>query len=419
LEAAVIKANLQSTLAADPATLTVFAPTNDAFKAAGFATEAAVTATDAAVLANLLKNHVLSTNRASSSLVNGEILTNLAPKTLVVSKSGSTITINSSVVTGVDLVAKNGRIHTVGSLIVLRNSILDVAIANTDLSLLNTAIANVSKNSPTNLANVLMGTPSTKLTVFAPNNTAFTAAGYDQIYLANSANATAILNILTYHVLNGQVNSTQVPVGPNASVTTYDGIRNVYATNNINGVFINGIKVVNANVAADNGVVHVIGTVLIPPTGTVTNLISTDTRFSKLLRVIQYTDANTTPSAGLATLLDGTSSSPFTFFAPINSAFDFLDTNINGTLEDSELATVGGPALANILRRHVALGIRTFSSDLFNGQTITVANSTLGVIISGNTVTLSPTGGTVNANIVTTNIVTNNGVVHTINAVLR
>ena len=421
LKAAVLKAGIETTLNTSPATLTVFAPTNDAFKAAGFATEAAVTAADVPTLQAILKNHILSTNRQAASFVNGEIITNnLNLQPLVVSKNGAVVTINSSVVTSADLIAKNGVIHTVSSVILPRTSILAAALATPSLSLLATAVANVSLNTTTNVAALLIRPTTQKLTVFAPNDVAFTAAGLNSAFLSNPANAPAILSILTYHVLGTEVRAAQVPAGPNAPVDTFDGIRKLFVTRNASGVFINGIPVATADVAADNGVVHVLGSVLIPASTTITGLVASDPRFSRLLAVIQYVDANTTPSAGLATLLSGTANPPFTVFAPVNAAFNFVDANNDGTIQTSELAAVGAVALGDIVRRHVAVNTRAFSSDLSNGQVITMANGTVTVAISGAGVVLTAnTIIPVPSTVAVTNVLATNGVVHAVSGVIR
>ena len=424
LKAAVIKAGLDVALGATPATLTVFAPTNAAFIAAGFATEAAVTAADKLVLEGILKNHVLPTNRAASSLLNGDVITNnLAAKPLTVSSAGITVIINESKVTSADLIAKNGRIHTVDKVILPRTSILGAAVANADLTSLVAAVVNVSKNTPTNVAALLNGPTTTKLTVFAPNNAAFLAANpaFTPAFLGDAANAAAVLSILTYHVLAGAVPAASVPAGPNALVPTFDGLRNVFATRNAAGVFINGTKVITADVAADNGVVHVIERALVPATTTLAGFVTADARFSCLLSAILYADANTTPSAGLATLLGA--GGPFTVFAPVNSAFAFLNTNGNTTLENSELVGVGGPVLADIIRRHVVLNTRAFSSDLSNGQIIPTANGTITINISAAgavTVKANTTpASAITATVAVTNVLATNGVAHAITEVLR
>jgi uncharacterized surface protein with fasciclin (FAS1) repeats len=177
-----------------------------------------------------------------------------------------------------------------------------------------------------------------------------------------------------------------------------------------------------ANFYSDNGVVHKLATLLLPSTVTFpvsANIVTTaqGAGLSSLVRVIQYVDANTTPSANLAATL--ASNGSFTVFAPTNAAFSFLDTDMNAELSDAELGAVGATALAGILRRHVIAAPR-FTIDL--GTTQTALNGTLN--FAGNTVSI--TGGA-SANIITsainanfaTGIRTGNGIVHVIDNVLR
>lgn len=71
---------------------------------------------------------------------------------------------------------------------------------------------------------------------------------------------------MLYHTLSGLVKAANVPAGPDAAMPTAGG-DSVYVTNNSKGGYINGIKVVTPDVAASNGVIHVIGRVLLPPSG--------------------------------------------------------------------------------------------------------------------------------------------------------
>lgn len=68
--------------------------------------------------------------------------------------------------------------------------------------------------------------------------------------------------ILTYHAVGGQTLSTDLADGQ--KIATLNGA-DVTVTINANGVFINNAKVTVADVLADNGVVHVIDAVLLPP----------------------------------------------------------------------------------------------------------------------------------------------------------
>jgi uncharacterized surface protein with fasciclin (FAS1) repeats len=100
-------------------------------------------------------------------------------------------------------------------------------------------------------------------TVFAPTNEAFAALPEGTLEsLLKPENKDQLVAILTYHVVSGKVMAADLSDGMKAAtvngaevtVTTADGAR------------VNGASVVIADVEASNGVVHVINTVLLPPT---------------------------------------------------------------------------------------------------------------------------------------------------------
>ena len=99
-------------------------------------------------------------------------------------------------------------------------------------------------------------------TVFAPTDEAFAAlpAGLlDKLLLPE--NVGVLTSILTYHVVAGQVMSADVKAG---DVATVEGSTIAIATDG--GVTVNGANVVTVDVAASNGVIHVINQVIVPPT---------------------------------------------------------------------------------------------------------------------------------------------------------
>jgi uncharacterized surface protein with fasciclin (FAS1) repeats len=67
--------------------------------------------------------------------------------------------------------------------------------------------------------------------------------------------------ILTYHVVPGKVMSSDVTAG---DVATVEGSTIAITTDM--GVMVNGANVVTVDVAASNGVIHVIDAVIVPPT---------------------------------------------------------------------------------------------------------------------------------------------------------
>ncbi|MEM6926750.1 MAG: fasciclin domain-containing protein, partial [Myxococcota bacterium] len=90
-------------------------------------------------------------------------------------------------------------------------------------------------------------------TVFAPTNDAF--AGVDTSGLSDEQ----IVEILTYHVVPGSVGSTEIPAVVD-SVATF-----TLFFDTTDGVQVNDATVIDADIAASNGIIHVIDDVLLPP----------------------------------------------------------------------------------------------------------------------------------------------------------
>ena len=132
--------------------------------------------------------------------------------------------------------------------------IVAVASANPDFSTLVAAVAAAG------LVETLQG--EGPFTVFAPTNAAFDAlpAGLLEKLLLPE-NVGVLTSILTYHVVAGKVMSTDVTAG---DVPSVEG--STIAVTTDGGVKVNGANVVAVDVAASNGVIHVIDAVIVPPT---------------------------------------------------------------------------------------------------------------------------------------------------------
>lgn len=236
------------------------------------------------------------------------------------------------------------------------------------------------------------------ITVFAPTDAAFNAlpAGTVDALLNDIP---ALTNILLYHVLDGAaVLSTQLSDGQIATMLNGDDIT---VTIN-NGVFINGTsQVVLADVPASNGVIHIVNAVLLPPPPVVQTSV-----WDIIVNSPDHTTLeNLVGLAGLDGLLDGPGT--FTVFAPTDAAFALLPQPVVNTL----LADPSG-ALAFILTYHVVPST-ALSTDLSDGQFITTA--------AGLDVIVTITNGNVfinHAQVIVADIVTDNGVVHVIDAVI-
>ena len=129
--------------------------------------------------------------------------------------------------------------------------IVETAIAAGSFNTLVTALQAAG------LVDTLKGTGP--FTVFAPTDAAFAKLPAETVE-ALLADTPKLTSILTYHVVAGRVMAadvmklTSAPTvqGQNVSIDTSDGVR------------INDSHVTLADVAADNGVIHVIDSVLLP-----------------------------------------------------------------------------------------------------------------------------------------------------------
>lgn len=134
------------------------------------------------------------------------------------------------------------------------NDIIDLAV-NTDI--LSTLVAAVQA---ADLVEVLQG--DGPFTVFAPTNEAFAKLPEGTVEnLLKPENKDQLIAVLTYHVVPGKVMSGDL--SDNMNATTVQGTDVNVRVNNY-GVRVNGARVVQADIEATNGVVHVIDTVILP-----------------------------------------------------------------------------------------------------------------------------------------------------------
>ncbi len=282
LEAAVTRAGL-TTVLSGTGPFTVFAPTDDAFRAAGYADVAAVTAAADTTLRRILQYHVVSGSVASSAIATGQTAqpTSLSANgTAYVSKAASTsgttgagVSVNGARVLMADVQASNGIVHVIDRVLIPpTGNILATAQRDTTLTLL---VAAASRGGAA-VTGALSG--STALTVFAPTNAAFRAAGLGTTTAINAASVSALTGILTNHVVaSARAYSPTVVNGPittgAGTVTATTGTGNALTltsrgnagqvSNVLSNTLVNGTLVQNRDITATNGVIHKIDRVLL------------------------------------------------------------------------------------------------------------------------------------------------------------
>lgn len=275
-------------------------------------------------------------------------------------------------------------------------TIAGIAQADTAFSFLVTALSRAQ------LVATLNG--SGAFTVFAPTNAAFRSSGIT-LEALNTMPVQDLTRILLYHVLGAKVEAAQVTTGYvntladgpaantklSAFISTASGVR-------IN----NAASVVQADVQATNGVIHVIDRVLLP--ADLATLASINSNLSTVIGAVAT--ANLTS----ALVYDPSSTALLTLFAPDNSAF-----SVSGL----DLAAVSVSDLTNILLYHVVSGnVRSSAVTTATVPTLNTSAS-LNVVVTGGVITINPGSGTTNnAGVETADIQGTNGVMHIINRVL-
>ncbi len=386
LETAIIAAELETTLASD-GPFTVFAPTDAAFSALPAGTIDALLADPSGALTDILLYHVLSGDIRSGDLTDGQTAATINGKEINVGITPGGVFINDAQVTAADLGAANGVVHVVdGVLIPPTVSVVDVIVGSPDHTILEAAVLAAG------LETTLSG--DGPFTIFAPTDAAFEALPEGTIDALLADPTGDLTDILLYHAIGGDIKSSDLTDGQTAA--TING-KEVTVTINNSGIFINDAQVTVADLATDNGVVHVIDAVLLPPRVTVVDVIVGSEDHTILEAAVL--------AAGLETTLSG--DGPFTVFAPTDAAFEALP---EGTI-DALLADPTGD-LTDILLYH-AIGGDIKSTDLTDGQTAATING------KEVTVTINNSGIFINdAQVTVADLATDNGVVHVIDAVL-
>lgn len=110
----------------------------------------------------------------------------------------------------------------------------------------------------------LMRTPG-PFTVFAPNDAAFAALPPEiGARLMDPANKAELAKVLSYHVVAGRLATADIK-GLNADVKSLTG-QSLLVNGQEAAATVNGAAIIQPDIQADNGAVHVIDKVLIPPT---------------------------------------------------------------------------------------------------------------------------------------------------------
>ncbi|XZE56855.1 fasciclin domain-containing protein [Planctomycetaceae bacterium SH139] len=255
LVAAVKAAGLVDTLSGT-GPFTVFAPTDEAFSRLPEGTvETLLKPENKDQLIGILTYHVVPGRVPASTVVGLKGAKTVNGQRLDVSSSDAGVTVDSSKVVQTDILCSNGIIHVIDSVLLPESGTIVEVASNTGSFGTLLAAANAA-----GLVSTLNG--DGPLTVFAPTEEAFLALPKGTVAsLLQPGNKSKLAEILKYHVVSGRVysedavalSSAPTVAGPSIAITATEG-----------GANINNARLLQTDIDASNGVIHVIDRVLLP-----------------------------------------------------------------------------------------------------------------------------------------------------------
>lgn len=401
--------NLRSVLADTNNIYTIFAPTDSAFAALGEDALNALMA-DPEQLSDMLLYHVLAGNNDSTFLASQAssqlTMLNGMQAAITFDVAEEELTINTSNVTILDVAASNGTIHVIDAVLTPPANMDPSNPENTATETITGIVANDPRFSTLLDAITATGLDSTlaqegSFTVFAPTNDAF--AGIDEDLLSVLlADSDQLRDVVLNHVVEGTtIDSVAATAAAGTSITSAAGgqLSVTLAGNSLN---INNATVVEADLAATNGVVHAIDAVLLPQTtpkpDTIVAVLAANPDYSTLVSLVTQ--------AGLVDVLNSADAN-FTVFAPNNAAIAAAETQLAaGFISDTA-------ALGNLLLGHVH-GTRLTSAEVIaqDGTNLEMVFGSQPVVLNREVLSI---GGAV---VVDPDIESSNGIIHGISSVL-
>ncbi|MBK9125282.1 MAG: fasciclin domain-containing protein [Chloroflexi bacterium] len=319
-------------------------------------------------------------------------------------------------------------------------TIADIVVASTEAETpeFTVLLAAVAAADPAFLET--LSNPDAGVTVFAPTDAAFGALleALDMSAEDVLGNADLLNSVLAYHVVPGVFNAEAVVAADGAILGTFLAHQGLLVSVTDDGAFVNEATIVATDIAASNGIVHVIDAVLVPnmddmmgddmgemmeePTASIAETVVAASsaeapEFTVLLAAVLAAD----PSI-LDTLING---GPYTVFAPTDAAFGALLEALGATAEEVLANT---DLLNTVLAYHVVPG--TFvagdivaTAEAMGGDAETMTSGfSIATLLPGGLLEIGVNGGAVTinetVNVIATDVYATNGVIHVIDAVL-
>ncbi|MGI9243135.1 MAG: CIA30 family protein, partial [Verrucomicrobiales bacterium] len=257
LAAALKAGNLVGALQGD-GPFTVFAPTDEAFaKLPKGTVERLLKSDNRDQLQEILKYHVAASSTRLSAALGGTPVTTLQGDTVSVAFADGRVRVNEAAVIDADILCDNGVIHVIDSVLLPPEPANDIPSVAKRAGSFSTLLAAVEA---AGLNDLLASTD--RLTILAPTDAAFEKLPKGTVAkLLKPENRDQLQAILSYHAIAGRVSAGDALNAKRAD--TLGGKSVEFGIES--GTFkVNGATIRTTDIACDNGVIHVIDTVLLP-----------------------------------------------------------------------------------------------------------------------------------------------------------
>jgi uncharacterized surface protein with fasciclin (FAS1) repeats len=280
-----------------------------------------------------------------------------------------------------------------------RMSIAKKIATSNDFTILQAAILK------TGLAS-LLDSPGT-YTVFAPTNEVMIASGItmDQINVLSNRQ---LEKLLKYHILSSRLFLDDFKIGVYYTEISLGGDSS-FVSRNDQGLFVNGIKVIQTDLLQSNGIIHVPSMLLQPAQGDLLEVVAVDTSLTMFNAALRRTAKSGTDLTNA--LICGCK---YTLFAPSNDAF-----RLAGIPTLASIEFVDTKKLIALLSNHITKE-RLFSSD-WSSQLVahTINGRQIQFIQNGNEYLIKGDSNLLPVKVIKHNTMATHGIVHTIEKVLE
>lgn len=295
-------------------------------------------------------------------------------------------------------------------------TIASIAVSNPDFQVLEDAairgevagiLSNKNPNDPQGAGN---------FTVFAPNNAAFARLGLNSASDLLTLQKPFLTNTLLYHVANGTLAGSDLQIG-STSASALGPVRRISKKGN--DLYVNGSKILDTDVRAANGTIHIIDKVLLATGG---NVVESALAL-KNVQVFAAPELSFLVEAVLYCELDDdlVAAQGITVFAPTDKAFKELGVLLGQPLNvPADIRKLPKATVTAVLLNHVLAGGAKFTPELPENATVSSLGGTpvqIGTFTNG-TITVKGANNTAPANMVIPDVQATNGIVHVIDRVL-